>query len=838
MDRLLASLVIAGCSKPVGVIETLDPSFASIIAVTEGPEIRAEAFDREALAEGHPILIDGEKLELFLYADPLELLQVPRTELAYDSLGRTLPLADLVLGFDAELEDFAPIRPTMAPPPLDLPPFDPEACALAGGCTKDGPACDMPCTEPRSPAPPEEPIAPEPPEPPDLRPCPSGWLEAPAAGVVTCRPPPLPEDLDCPPGRAQLAMTSTCVALGRACALGPPAADVFVPPGAGTIAAAIAANPGATSFALDQGRYVELAVDLRSDPAQRSEITLLGTCPEGTVIEGPILARSPRVTIRDLTVVGAPISQDVDGHAILEGVAVLDAPNGGIFFTRGTGSLSRILIVRATGAGASLAGSAVDANELVIEQASGIGLALAAGSTLTGSSIAVRNTIPDAANESNALILAGRADLESVELAEFRTRGLQAVSASVTVRGLRMATASARDGVESISSTLDLDVVGIEGPTNAVRAMDSRIAATDASFDAEVGITASATDVILERSTLAVSDLGVHVSAGGSVVASHSVAHGARRFGFAAPNPRAFDLDHVVAQGDFGNFAITSFGADRIAIQDTRVFGSGGGVQLGSPSMIVSRLESDGLEPPHIHCTGPAELADIAVVNGPTARENGPTYVAFEEGSSSLERVALGPTSIAALGRSVVLTLSDVRAGGAPVATPVLLIDGGAAARGQRISVSGVTGVELDGGGEIAIDDLRIGASERALAIGGVAFEATHVSVDGAEVWIADGDALDRPDQSVTIFDLDVRSTGPEPAVQIERQAIVEGFRVETSSVGVEIAALPRLTSFGNGRIVGATCGVRIGPAADSLSSFAGSLRLIVFEGVEHPYCP
>lgn len=292
VDRAARSVVFAELSSPLSLVTT-------------------DIGDRTEVAL--PFEAREQDLLAFVYERPLAELQIPEGEVSSiaiadcDAEGRPLPPARLELFAEpnerlawrelgarpAEVEDFR------------LPPFDVIGCLDGGGCLDRG-GCKLACEqETPSIAPPEPPL-------------PGPELEA---------------RMECSAGEAHFLGTGACQPIGDACGVGPwpqavpPSTEQWyvragVTSGAGglddpfgTIAEALAVAGEGALIVVGAGMYDE-ALEM----GQR-RLTMVGACPEETVLRGGLTSAAARLELRNLTLLGRGI-EVVNGVLDLERVVL------------------------------------------------------------------------------------------------------------------------------------------------------------------------------------------------------------------------------------------------------------------------------------------------------------------------------------------------------------------------------------------------------------------------------------------------------------------------------------------------------------------------------------
>lgn len=287
------------------------------------------------------------------------------------------------------------------------------ACALSVGCG-DGVATPaptdggrdatlgapdaMPATpgDPTAPAPPTPPL---PPAPPALAPCAPGWrsVAAEAPSPETCEPWPASGAADCTdPGQAHFVGEPACASAGRGCPSGVWPEDlpadrpvVYVRAGAdggdgaratpyGTIGEAVATAPSGAVIAVARGTYREAV-------ALGGGLALWGACAGETTVAptasgpgGAIDVTGAGVEIRDVRVGGVRMGVTLRAagqSARLDGVVVADAVGRGISAAAGASVTGTGVVVRdlrgATGALAIVAsgGGSVELTRVVVRHA-------------------------------------------------------------------------------------------------------------------------------------------------------------------------------------------------------------------------------------------------------------------------------------------------------------------------------------------------------------------------------------------------------------------------------------------------------------------------------------
>jgi hypothetical protein len=294
--------------------------------------------------------------------------------------------------------------------------------------------------------------APSAPAPPSLTPCPAGWTER-DGGSVACEPWPGDVPPTCGADSAHFPGEATCRRIGTACpadgwpdALPAGRAVLFVSASATTSGDGQRATPFATlaeaTTVADAGTVIALSTGMHLvDAPLAAQTLLLGACPAGTTVaRRPTSASNlglqvtgPGVEIRNLSVTGTSVGVIVDGAdaGLALSDVIIDGATGYGLAVKGQGhATAEHVVVRNTltvpgGGGTALlaiAGASLEVSGAVLEgNVAAAALASGAGSSLRLSDADVAATQADATSHMGYGALAQ--DQAAIDLQRVVARG-------------------------------------------------------------------------------------------------------------------------------------------------------------------------------------------------------------------------------------------------------------------------------------------------------------------------------------------------------------------------------------------------------------------------------
>jgi hypothetical protein len=254
---------------------------------------------------------------------------------------------------------------------------------------------------------------------PELTPCPVGWSEVRTGSAVACAPWSPDEEVQCEPGFARFAGDPRCARVGTECPSGEYPVGVSgdpvlyvsasaAPGGDGSIDAPFTRITEALAAARVAGTTIAVGKGIYEGPIEiPGGVMVWGACPEETIVRAEfpvvVLAAGSVAGLHNITVRGRAAGiWAQDALIAITNVVVEDATTVGVLISGAVTGELRDVVVRETmpdaprtGIGIAIEdGSTVNIRRAVIDANHAEGIAVSGESTLTASDVVVTRTMP------------------------------------------------------------------------------------------------------------------------------------------------------------------------------------------------------------------------------------------------------------------------------------------------------------------------------------------------------------------------------------------------------------------------------------------------------------